>query len=351
MKKLIITHLVILGFSFNIIAQQDPNMWLEEVDGAKALEFVNKQNKATFGKLSSMKEYQEIYNKSLEIYNSSERIAYPTIYGAYIYNFWQDKEHVRGIWRRTSKQNYASGNPVWETLIDIDAMSAKDNVKWVFKGASGLYPDYTLFLVNLSKGGGDAVVVREFDVSTKAFVEKGFVIEEAKGGASYIDKNTLIVSSDFGPNTMTTSGYPRQVKIWKRGTAMKDAQLIHEGEVSDVSSGGGVSRDGNLSYTMIYRGITFYTGHTYLWINDKLLKLDIPDDAQVSAILNNQLVISLKSDWKPVDKTYKQGSLVSLNFTDLIKGQKNIQLILEPDSYSSISGLSSTKNKLLVELL
>jgi prolyl oligopeptidase len=351
MKKLIISQFLILGFSLNILAQQDPYMWLEEVDGTKALEFVNKQNKATFDKLSGMKEYQEIYNKSLEIYNSSERIAYPTIYGAYIYNFWQDKEHVRGIWRRTSKQTYSSGNPVWETLIDLDEMSAKDNVKWVFKGASGLYPDYTLFLVNLSKGGGDAVVVREFDVTKKSFVENGFVIEEAKGGANYIDKNTLIVSSDFGPNTMTSSGYPLQAKIWKRGTALKEAQLIHTGKMTDVGSWGYVMRDGNLSYTGIHRAISTFETEKLIWINDKLVKLDIPSDAEVSSLLNNQLIVSLRSDWKTGDNTFKQGSLVSLNFTDLIKGQKNAKLIVEPDVYSSIEGISSTKNKLLIEML
>ncbi len=351
MKKLILFHLLFIGFSLNIFAQQDPYMWLEEVDGTKALEFVNKQNKLTFDKLSSLKAYQSIYNKSLEILNSTERIIYPNIQGQYIYNFWQDKEHVRGIWRRTTKQSYTSGKPVWETLLDIDAMSVKDNVKWVYKGASGLYPDYNLFLVNLSKGGGDAVVVREFDATKKAFVDNGFVMEEAKGAASYIDHNTLIVSSDFGPNTMTTSGYPRQVKIWKRGTPLKDAQLIHEGAVTDVSSSGYVARDGSIQYTMVQRGITFYTSQKFVWMKDKLVKLDIPDDAEVSGLLNNQMVCQLKSDWKVGDNTHKQGSLVSLNFTDLLKGQKNVQLIVEPDAYSSVSGVSTTKNKLLVNLL
>ncbi len=351
MKKNILFHLLILGISLNSFAQQDPYMWLEDIDGVKALEFVNKQNKISYDKLSSMKEYQEIYNKSLEIYNSVERIVYPTIYGDYIYNFWQDKDHVRGIWRRTTKQSYISATPAWETLLDLDAMSAKDNVKWVYKGASGLYPDYNLFLVNLSKGGGDAVVVKEFDVNQKTFVENGFVMEEAKGGADFIDKNRLIVSTDFGPNTMTTSGYPLQVKIWERGTSIKDAKLIHTGKVTDVGSWGYVMRDGNIGYTMIHQAISTFESQKLIWINDKLVKLDIPPDAEVPALLNNQLVISLKSDLKTGGKTFKQGSLVSLNFTDLIKGQKNIQLILEPDSYSSISGVSSTKNKLLVELL
>ncbi len=339
------------GLSSIINAQDDNYLWLEEVDGAKALEFVNKENKISFDKLSNTKYYRPIYDKSLEIYNSADRIVYPTIYGNYIYNFWQDKEHVRGIWRRTSKQNYESGNPAWEILLDLDKMAEKDNVKWVYKGASGLYPDYNLFLVSLSKGGGDAVITREFDVSKKAFVDNGFFIDESKGSASYIDKNTLIVSSDFGANTMTSSGYPRQNKVWKRGTALKDAQLIHEGKDTDVGSWGGVMRDGELSYTYITRAITFYSYNTYVWLNNALIKLDIPDDGQVSGILNNQLMLGLKSDWLVGGKTFKQGSLVSLNFTALLKGLKEIKLILQPDEFSSISDISITKNKLLLNVL
>jgi prolyl oligopeptidase len=342
--------MIILG-SLSLEAQDDPYLWLEEVDGAKALEFVNTQNKTTVEKLTQVKEYQSIYDKALEINNSTDKIAYPSINGDFIYNFWQDKQHVRGIWRRSSKQSYLSGKPEWETLLDLDEMSAKDNVKWVFKGASGLYPAYNLFLVNLSKGGGDAHIVREYDMSKKALVENGFTMKEAKGGGSYLDENTLIVSTDFGPNTMTTSGYPRQVKIWKRGTPMEEAKLIFEGESTDVSSWGGQMRDGDTEYTMIQRGITFYTSHKYIMVKDKAVKLDIPDDSDISGLLNNQLLVTLKSDWSVGGTTYKQGDLVSLDFSELLAGNKLVQVIVQPDELTSISGVSTTKNKLLVNLL
>src|ERR1035438_377582 len=159
MKKYLILCFTVFALISSIHAQvEDPYLWLEEVDGQKALEFVNKQNKITFDKLSNQKEYQGIYSKCLEIYNSNDRIAFPMMHGEFIYNFWQDKEHVRGIWRRSSKASYLSGSPAWETLLDIDKMAKDDSIKWVYKGAEGLYPDYNRFLISLSKGGGDAVI-------------------------------------------------------------------------------------------------------------------------------------------------------------------------------------------------
>jgi len=187
-SKYMLLSLSILAGIQNLNAQnEDPFLWLEEVDGVKALEFVAKQNKLTVDKLTQQKEYQPIFNKSLEIYNSTDRIAFPTIYGAFVYNFWQDKEHVRGIWRRSTKDDYIKGKPNWETILDIDELSMKDSVKWVFKGANGLYPKYDRFMINLSKGGGDAVVAKEFDVNTKNFISDGFVMEESKGDVSYWD--------------------------------------------------------------------------------------------------------------------------------------------------------------------
>ena len=230
-------------------------------------------------------------------------------------------------------------------------MSEADGVKWVYKGAAGLYPKYDRFLVSLSNGGGDAVVIKEFDVNKKAFVENGFTVEEAKGGVSYIDENTVIISTDFGPGSMTTSGYPSQAKVWKRGTALKDATLIYTGDINDVGAWGGVMRDGAKAYTIISRAITFYTSETYVWMDNKAVKLELPEDAESNGFINNQYIIALKSDWTVRGVTYKQGDLISLDFTELLKGVYQIQLIYRPDEFSSISGVSATKNKLLLELI
>ena len=351
MRKYNILLIALFGLSQITQAQDDPYIWLENVDSQKALEFVKTQNKTTVNELSSEKNYQSIFDKSLEILNSNERIAYPSILGDFVYNFWKDKDHVRGIWRRASLESYSSGEANWETLIDIDELSKKDSVKWVFKGSEGLYPDYNRFIIELSKGGGDAIVLKEFDVNKKQFIENGFSIEESKGSASYVDENTLIVSSDFGEGTMTTSGYPRQVKLWKRGTLLKDAQLIFEGEASDVGIWGYTVHDNSKTYQFISQGLTTFSRKKLVWFNNRIIQLDIPDDASSNGILNNQLIVKLKSDWTVNSKTYKSGTLISLNFTELLNGNKEIEIIIEPDELSSISDVSMTKNKLIIGLL
>ena len=352
MKKYYLLAAALFGILLTTQAQEDKYLWLEEIDGEKSLEYVEAQNKVTFEELSKQKDYQSIYDTSLEIYNSTERIAYPTVRGNYVYNFWQDKDHVRGIWRRSSMESYTSGDPVWETLLDIDALSEKDDIKWVFKGSNGLYPDYNRFLVQLSKGGGDALVIKEFDVNEKKFIENGFSIGESKGSTTYLDENTLIVATDFGEGTMTDSGYPKQVKLWKRGTPLKDAQLIFEGESDDAfMSYGFIERDGNQEYTMIRRSLTTFSGRYMVYKNNSLTTLDLPEDAQLYGILSDQIVIQLKSDWEVNDESFKTGTLISLDFSELLKGTKQIKTIIEPDEFSSISEVSITKNKMIIDRL
>jgi prolyl oligopeptidase len=351
MKLLIASLFCFLMMIETALTQTDPYQWLENVDDPKALAFVEDLNRKAEARLKALPIYDKIYNKSLEILNSNNRIAAPAILGAYIYNFWRDKDHVRGIWRRSPKQAYLSGKPSWETLLDIDALSAKDNVKWVFKGAAGLYPDYNRFLVSLSKGGGDAVVVREFDVNTRSFVDGGFGMPEAKGGASYVDDQTLLVSTDFGAGTMTSSGYARQVKIWKRGTPLSAAKLVFEGAETDVASSGFVVRDGEKKHVLFRRGITFYTGEYHAWVNEKAIRLDIPADADMLGILQDQALVWLKSDWTVGATTYKQGSLISLDYTALVSGTKKALLVWAPDDRSSLASASTTGSCLLVNIL
>lgn len=334
-------------FSF---AQEDPYIWLENVDAERSLKWVEKWNEKSLAVLTGQPNYKNIYEKNLEIYNSTDRIASPSIYGDYIYNFWQDKEHVRGIWRRTSLKNYLSKNTEWEIVIDIDKISEEDNEKYVFKGAVGLFPNYNKFLVSLSKGGGDAVIVKEFDAKTKTFIEGGFYLPEAKGSASWIDENTLMVSTDFGDG-MTTSGYPKQVKTWKRGTDLKDAKLIFEGKEDDVSSRDYTLLTKNKTYQLVMQSTSFYSGNYFVIEKGELIKLDLPEDIELSTIFNELVIFQLKSDWIISGKTFKQGSVVSIKYDELVNGNRNFDLIVEPDERSSVAGISNTKNILLVNML
>lgn len=332
------------------LAQDDPYLWLEEVDAQKSLDWVEKWNESTLKVLTSQPGYDQMYSQILDIYNSTDRIAAPGIYGKLIYNFWQDEDHPRGIWRRTPIKSYLSGDPHWETVLDIDALSEQHNEKYVFKGATGLYPDYERFLVNLSKGGGDAVVIREFDAKNKYFIQNGFELPEAKGSASWIDENTIMVSTDFG-NGVTTSGYPKDVKIWKRGTDLKDAEPVFEGKTDDMYNGGYSIRTKNRDYQIVINRTSFYTGTYYFIEKGELIQLDLPEDISLNGIFKNQVLFDLKSDWNVGGNSFKQGDMVSIDYDELIKGGTNYQLIVRPDERSSIAGTNTTQNVLLVNML
>jgi prolyl oligopeptidase len=334
----------------NGFSQEDPFMWLEEVDSEKSLEWVEKQNDVSLKILTGQAGYQSIYDKNLEILNSTDRIADPTVYNNFIYNFWQDQDNPRGIWRRTPVESYLSGNPEWEVMLDIDKISKENDIKWVFKGATGLFPHYDKFLVNLSKGGGDAVVVKEFDIESKSFVENGFYLPENKSSASWIDKNTLMVSTDFGDG-MTTSGYAKQVKIWKRGTDLKEAKLIFDGDENDMGVWGITHPTHKKNYQMIMQKTSFYSGHYYAIEKEELVKLELPEDIQLSAIFNDLIVFEIKSDWNVGGNDLKQGAVVSIKYDDLIAGKNNFELVVQPDERSSITSLASTKNFMLVNML
>src|SRR5205085_309053 len=199
-------------------AQDDPYLWLEDVQGEKALSWVRERNAASQKELTARPEYAPIRAQVLEVLNSKDRIPFFARRGNWLYNLWQDDQHKRGLWRRTTLAEYRKAEPAWETVIDLDALGKAEGENWVWGGGNCFGPDYRRCLVSLSRGGADAKVVREFDVIAKSFVTDGFTLPEAKSSVDWIDENTVYVSTDFGPGSMTDSGYPRIVKRWKRGT-------------------------------------------------------------------------------------------------------------------------------------
>ncbi len=329
----------------------DPFLWLENIDGPKSMEWVKTQDTITVKALEKFPDFQKLYDNNFKILNSKERIAYPSIRGKYIYNFWQDSVNERGLWRRTSLKSYLSSSPKWETVLDIDSLSKADKTKWVFKGADYLYPDYNLCLLNLSRGGSDATVVKEFNLITKKFVDNGFALPEAKQSVGWIDKDHLFVGTDFGKGSMTTSGYPRIVKEWTRGTPLSDAKTIYSGQNSDVSVGGYEINTPDRSYKFVLRGITFYTSDIFTIVNDSLIKLDLPEDIQFDGIFKNQMLFELKSDWKVGGKVFKQGSLICTDYDKFLKGEKEFSLIYKPGPRESIASVEETKDFLLINRL
>lgn len=344
--------LIILAMAMQISCtkNKDPYLWLEDVENEKALEWVSRWNQKSLEAFSAHEDYQEIYETNLTILNSDERIVTPSFYGEYFYNFWQDREHERGIWRRTTKESYLSGSPDWQILLDIDQLSREEGVKWVFKGATGLYPGYQRFLVRLSDGGGDAVVVREFDVPSGTFVEQGFYLPEAKGEASWIDENTLMVATDFGQG-VTTSGYPMQVKIWRRGTGLAQAEEIFKGEETDMGIWGYTRHTPDKVYQMVSRRTSFYEGEYHFLEDGQLIQPELPADIEMSGIFQGQVIFQLKSDWTVNDMNFSRGAVISIAYDDLIRGRQNFQLVLDPGERESITGISQTRDRLIVNML
>ena len=328
--------------------ESDPFLWLEEVEDQKALEWVKAKSGATVAELEKHPDYQPLNQKILQVLNSKERIAYPSLIGDYAYNFWQDETHPRGIWRRTLLADYFSATPDWETVLDIDELSRREGEKWAFKGATLLYPAYDLCMVYLSRGGSDAVEMREFDLVKKTFVENGFFVPQAKGSVAWVNRNTLLVSTDFGPASTTTSGYPRIVKIWHRDTPLNGARTLYEGRESDVRAGGGLINTPERQYIVITRRITFFTSWSFVLENEKLVKLDIPDDAQFYGFFKNQMLVHLKSDWAIGGTTLRQGSLISIDYDQFLMGERSFAVIFEPDERSSLEEVATTRNALLL---
>lgn len=333
------------------LEESDPYRWLENVEGEKALAWVEERNKISKGHLEAMPIFAELNAKNLAVYDSKEKIAYPSFSGDYVYNFWKDEKHTRGISRRTSLDEYLSGDPNWEVVIDVDAIAALEEKNWVYKGSTCLYPENTRCILSLSDGGTDAVIRREYDLNSKSFIEDGFILEESKGGVDWIDSETLIVGVDFGEGTMTESGYPNIVKVWKRGTPLEQAQTIFTGDKEDVGSWGYIVNTPDGDYTFVRRSKTFFTGETHYYKGGKLTKLDLQDDARIGAIFKGQMLITLKSDWKTGGQHFKQGSLVSINFENFLAGKRNFTVLHEPTERSSIAGYSTTKDYLFVNVL
>jgi prolyl oligopeptidase len=332
-------------------AQEDPYLWLEEVNGEKAISWVKEQNARTQKTLEAQKDFAPIRDKVLEVVNSRERIPSVGKRGSFLYNFWQDQTNIRGVWRRTTMEEYKKASPKWETVLDLDQLAKDEKENWVWRGAGCLFPDYNKCLITLSRGGTDASVVREFDVPSKSFVKNGFELKEAKGSAGWIDADTLFVQTDFGAGTMTKSGYPRIVKMWKRGTPLTDAKTIFEGKEADIRVAAyQVEQKGYPTRQFVTRGVTFFTSETYLLEGGKLTKLDVPEDASFS-YFRDWMGVRLKTAWNVGGKTYAQGSFIAMPFEKFMKGDRNFDVLFEGSDRKSLAGLAVTKNYVILNEL
>lgn len=367
----------------------DPYLWLEDVESEQSLDFAKACNAACLDALGNP-ESSTTYERILAVLESDDRIPSASKFGVneqgepVLFNFWKDKTNPKGLWRKTTLASYRTEQPEWETVLDVDALAEADGISWVWKGSSPLPrsrdgdgPIVTRSLLSLSRGGSDAVHIKEFDLSTGSFVtDEPFILPEAKSRASYKSRDVLLVGSDFGPGSVTDSGYPRQVREWVRGTDIADAPIVFEGDKKDVSVGMYVA-DERVWYGGIYevqcRSLTFYTSK--YWIRKvefehllaptdprraaiseppPFVALDIQEDATIS-FLGKMLIISLRSDWSVADAIYKQGSVIVTDMdTFLAKSDANdceYTILFEPTERTAYEYFTATKNYLILSTM
>jgi prolyl oligopeptidase len=350
-KLTVAFSLAVFTAVIGVAADEDPYLWLEEVEGEKALNWVKERSAADTAEIEKVPEFAPIHEKLLEIYNSTERIPSPGIRGPWVYNFWRDKDHVRGIWRRTFLDEYVKTSPAWETVLDIDALAEAEDENWVWEGATCLAPEYRHCMVTLSRGGSDAAVRREFDAAAKAFVVGGFVLPEAKARVSWKDENTLWVGTDFGEGSLTTSGYPRFAKEWKRGTPIEEARTVFEGPADEVGVGIYSIHTPEGRYDVAYRIPEIFRGTTYLRLGERLVKIDIPEDASLQGFFKDHMLVALRSDWTVGDTTYPQDALLAIEVDDFLAGARDFDVLFEPSERISLAGVSTTVDHLLFSTL
>jgi prolyl oligopeptidase len=328
----------------------DPHLWLEEVAGEKPLAWVRERNARCVAALAGTEAFGELEARILSILDSKEKIPFVTKIGDRYYNFWRDAQNPKGVWRRTTLEEYRGPEPAWETVLDVDALAKAEGENWVWHGAAVLEPEDRLCLVSLSRGGADADVVREFDLEAKAFVPGGFAVPEAKSRVAWRGRDALFVATDFGPGSLTTSGYPRTVREWTRGTDLAAAPLVYEGKAEDMLVSAYRDPTPGFERDFVFRQITFWTNELFVRRDGQLVKIEKPADANAS-VHREWLLVELRSPWAVGGQTYPAGALLAADFEKFLAGDRTFHVLFAPGPRTSLVAFAGTRRHLLLTTL
>ena len=332
-------------------AVPDPFAWLEDIHSPRSLAWVATENARTAGRLEADPRFETYRKEALALFTAADRVPTPGFLGDRLDNFWQDQAHVKGLWRAASAADFRQAAPAWATLLDLDALSKAEGRNWIFKGAECLAPEDRLCLVRLSDGGGDAVELREFDTRAKAFVPGGFHFASGKQEVQWLDADTLLAARDWGPGTLTASGYPFVIKRLRRGESLDKAVEIYRGEPSDVRAGVRVLRgpDGAVERVLIGRNVSFFQTLWFDLAHDGTVRaLDLPKKVDLHGLVDHRLILEVREDW-PANAAHaavKAGALIAY---DPATGA--VQAIANPTPTQAIDAVSVTRDRVLVSLL
>jgi prolyl oligopeptidase len=321
----------------------DAYLWLEALDEPGAARWVTDRNSETLAALGG-DGFSRTRDAIREVYDSRDRIPFPGWRGdGFYYNFWKDVDHPRGVWRRTTAEQYRRDEPDWDVLLDVGALNEAEGENWTWSDVTVLRPGYRRCLISLSRGGADAVVVREFDLDRREFVTGGFTLPEAKTWISWIDEDSIWVSTDFGPGSMTSSGYPRLVKRWRRGTPLAEAETVFEGDTDDVLVHAVHDPAEGYELDLVIRRRDFHHTERYLCApSGELTRIDVPDDAAVESH-RNWLLVLLRSPWTVGGVTHPAGALLAGEFD-----RREFTVLFRPDEHTSLTSWAWTRNHLLL---
>jgi prolyl oligopeptidase len=339
-----------------VSATTDKYLWLEDVYSPRSMAWVKAEDARSLKVLESDPHYAAYHAEALKLSEAPDRLPTPDQLGGEIYNLWRDASHVNGIFRKTTLADYLTKQPTWKTVIDYDALGKQDNVKWVSKGVDCLYPGDRYCMVALSVGGEDADTQREFDLKSGKFVAGGFILPHSKQDVGWLDKDTLIVARDWGAGTMTSSGYPFIVKLWKRGTPLDSAKEVFRGKPTDLGASGDTLHDAKgHALTLFVRSVTIFESQTFVLTPNGPKHLMIPAKSNISGLIDGRVLLSIDQDWTPAGQmqTFKQGSLLEMKLSDVMKDPAHPKpsIVFEPTANEFLQGAATTKSRLLLTTL
>jgi prolyl oligopeptidase len=326
------------------VSDDDPYLWLEDISGDAPMAWVGERNAETVATLATGARFDALRAEIREVLDSDARIPLVTWHGEHVYNLWKDEEHPRGLWRRTTLERYRMESPDWDVLLDLDALAEAEGENWVWQSPNVREPAADRALISLSRGGADACVVREFDLDRREFVAGGFTLPEAKSGVEWIDLDRIYVGTDLGPGSLTSSGYPRVIKRWHRGTPLAAAETVFEGETADVAVRVHHDATPGFERSLFIRFPQFFTGRYFY--GAPLQRLEVPDDAVVD-LHREWMTVRLRSPWLD----HPAGALLAIRFADFLAGNRAFDVLFEPDEHTSLSYHGWTRGHLLLALL